>query len=150
MNGFVHKMIQQIIKRTSIKNLSKKLVKFIKYNPSKKWEDKNKKQRQVTCYECGKPTRYKTDCPSLNKRKSKWSFYKTNGLKAKGCIAYFDRKEDKEFPFSSSCLNEDELVHMCLIARHKEKDLEVCDSDSHFKPSYKELSNVFQKDMLKY
>lgn len=36
-------------------------------------------------------------------------------------------------------------AHVCLMAHHKEKYLEVSDSNSHFKPSYDQMSKAFRE-----
>lgn len=42
------------ILKNGIEHLDKNLVKLKKPIPPRKWEDKKKKESQVTCYECGK------------------------------------------------------------------------------------------------
>lgn len=110
------------------------MVRFINSNPQNKWEDKKKEQRHVTYYGCGEPGHYKTDCPSLNKRKSKQTFYKMKGHKAKGCRAYISWEDDENSSCPILSSYENELTHLCSTTH----------SYVHFKPSYKYLSNDFQ------
>lgn len=57
--------------KNSLNNFDKNLIKFKNSNPPKKWEDKNKEEREVTYYKCGKFGQYKINRPSLTKCKGK-------------------------------------------------------------------------------
>lgn len=76
------------IRKIGIKHSNKNLMKFIKFIPQKKWDDKKKEERLVTCFECGKPEHIKIDCPSLVKRKGKQPLYNMKIKNAKDSIAY--------------------------------------------------------------
>lgn len=67
------------MRKNGLNHYVNNLMKLRKSNLPKKWKDKKKEQRQVTCYECGKSRHYKIDCLSLVKRKDKQPFYKTKG-----------------------------------------------------------------------
>lgn len=66
-------------RRNGLKHSYKNLMKFRKSNHSKKWDDKKKEEKQVTCFKCGKidlqkcgkTGHYKNDCASLAKYKGK-------------------------------------------------------------------------------
>lgn len=108
------------IKRKSLKHYDKSLMKFRKSNPSKKLEYNKSEQRQVTCYECRKPEHYKTDCPSLMKRKCKKLMYNLKRNNIKGRKSYITWEEDGYYSSSNTSLNE-EIVTLCLMAHHTKK-----------------------------
>lgn len=57
------------LKRNKLKHTEKGLINFKKYHPSKR--EHNKKDEDITCYECEKLGHYRTICPSLTKHHKK-------------------------------------------------------------------------------
>lgn len=58
-------------RKNNLKHSNKNLIKFEKYNPPKKRDEKKKEEWQVTCYNCVKLRNIKIDCQSLVKHNEK-------------------------------------------------------------------------------
>ncbi|XP_061357926.1 uncharacterized protein LOC133302197, partial [Gastrolobium bilobum] len=138
------------------KNFSKKSA----FPPRRRSKDEGSSQLTITCYECGKTSHYKSDCPNIQK-KDKYEKKQGKDRKnfKKAYLAWDDESsssDDDSKEEANLCFMQDGrppeksskgTQHICLMANEdkNESETEVNSSCSTLSPSYDELSDMFEE-----
>lgn len=144
--GLFVKRYNRYMRKNNLKHSDKNLINFKKSHPYKK--ENERKEENVTCFECGKLVHYRTTCLRLNKhnKKNDKESFKTKGKHVKGRKAYITwEKENVSSSSSYRSCSDNECVNIYLMAHKKSENSKVYTFDPEFKFSYKQLSKAFSE-----
>lgn len=111
------KQYHNYIKRNRVKHSDKNLIKFRRRVDSLIHDENKKGKSKSSCFNCGKPEHYKSDCPQLNKDKGKGRYKKSRKTRR----AYIAWESDSEISSEDSSSESDEKANLSLTAHHNKK-----------------------------
>jgi hypothetical protein len=140
MDLFVRKY-NIFLRKNEIQHLDKNLINYRRHSQPSKQDESKKPKSRGSCYHCGKPDHYKSDCPYLKKDKAKANNQKKPTKARRAYIVWESDSDPSSKGFSS---DEEETVNLCLMAHHhKKKNVNHAKYDHVDEMSYLELLNSF-------
>ncbi|GAV87579.1 LOW QUALITY PROTEIN: UBN2 domain-containing protein, partial [Cephalotus follicularis] len=114
---------------------------FRKFLKSQKEE--SSKKDELICYECKKPGRIKSDCPSIKKKQLKKSY--ENSKKKKATVATWDNRDES----SSDEESVGEVANIAFMAIEEKEEDEVNFCFDELQDAYENLFNEYKNVCLK-